>query len=60
VLALLAKDACDDEMAALDSGALGLDGLVWAVDGAAKVDAEEDREPQSVTGTVRVTVTAEV
>ena len=56
MLALLAEATCDDEMAVLDPGAPRSDELVWAVDGAAKMDVEEDREPQSVAETVRVTV----
>jgi hypothetical protein len=58
VLELATKDIRDDEIAALDSGALRLGRFVWTVDGAAKMDVEEDREPQSVADTVRVTVTA--
>ncbi len=64
MLALLAKDACDDEVAVLDPGVPRSDELVCAVDGAAKMGVEEDGEPQSVAETVivtvMVTVTAEV
>jgi hypothetical protein len=58
VLALLAADTCDDEIEVLAPGAFRPDELVWAVDVAAKMDVEEDREPQSVAETVRVTVKA--
>jgi hypothetical protein len=58
VLALLAADTCDDEIEVLAPGAFRPDELVWAVDVAAKMDVEEDREPQSVAETVRVTVRA--
>jgi hypothetical protein len=57
VLALLAEDTCDDEIAVLDPEVSRSDELVWTVDGAAKVEIE-DGEPQSVAETVRVTVTA--
>ena len=58
MLALLAADTCDDEIEVLVPGAFTPDELDWAVDGEAKKDAEEDREPQSVAETVWVTVRA--
>lgn len=58
MLALLAADTSDDEIEVLVPGVFTPVELDWAVDGAAKMDAEEDREPQSVAETVWVTVRA--
>jgi hypothetical protein len=57
VLKLVTEDPGNGDVTGLDAGALRPDELVWIVDWAAKMDAEEN-ELQSVTDTVRVTVTA--